>query len=102
MGNSSNSAANNRVGPVLRAGDLADAAIQALEEDNPEREFEVEDKVAYLRVQTEQECRINRQTMEEILGRPFRMQELETVLGSFSGQIEATEDFIRFYFVTTD
>lgn len=92
---------HNRVGPIFRAGELAGAAIEALEEDNPDREFTVDDRVAYVRVETESECIIRRETMESILGRPFEMQELETVLGSFSGQIESTQDFIRFYFTKT-
>lgn len=89
---------HNRVGPIFRAGELASAAITALEEDNPDRTFNVDDRVAYIRVETDNECIIRRQTMEEILGRSFDMQELETVLGSFSGQIEASDEYIRFYF----
>lgn len=89
---------DNRVGPVLRPGELADAAIDALEEDNPECEFHIEDRVGYIRIETDNECVIRRETMEAILGRPFEMQELETILGSFSGRIQAEEDFMRFYF----
>lgn len=89
---------NNRVGPIFRTGELAAAAIDALEEDNPDKEFNIEDRVAYVRVETDHECVIRRSTMERMLGRPFEMQELETVLGSFSGQIEAEQEFIRFYF----
>ena len=87
-----------RVGPVFRPGELADAAIEALEEDNPDKTFEVNDRVGYVRVETDDECVIRRETMETILGRPFQMQELETILGSFSGRIEADEAFMRFYF----
>ena len=92
---------HNRVGPIFRAGELASAAIEALEEDNPDKEFFIEDRTAYVRVVTDSECVIRRGTMEDILGRPFEMQELETVLGSFSGQIEAEEEFMRFYFTKT-
>ena len=49
-------------------------------------------------METDEECVIRRETMETILGRPFKMQELETILGSFSGRIEANETFMRFYF----
>lgn len=89
---------NNMVGPVLRAGELADAAVEALEIDNPDQKFLIEDKIAYVRCATEGECIITRKTMEDILARPFTMQELETVLGSFAGQIEATQDQMRFYY----
>ena len=88
---------SRRVGPAFRPGELATAAIEALEEDNPAREFSVDDRVGYVRVETDEECIIRRETMEEILGRPFRMQELETILGSFSGRIEADEAYMRFY-----
>lgn len=89
---------HNRVGPIFRTGELADAAIEALEEDNPGKEFEVSDHTAYIRVETDDECIIKRETMEEILGRSFDMQELETVLSSFSGQIDADQNYVRFYF----
>lgn len=92
---------HNRVGPIFRSGELASAAIEALEEDNPGKEFTVEDRTAYVRVVTDNECVIRRATMEDILGRPFEMQELEVVLGSFSGQIQAEEEFMRFYFTKT-
>ncbi|MFC7049975.1 MmoB/DmpM family protein [Emcibacter nanhaiensis] len=91
---------HNRVGPIFRAGELASAAVDALEEDNPDKKFNVEDRSAYVRVETDHECVIRRKTMEEILGRPFDMQELEVVLASFSGQIEAEQEYIRFYFAT--
>lgn len=89
---------HNRVGPIFCSGELASAAIEALEEDNPDKEFIIEDRTAYIRVVTDHECVINRKTMQEILGRPFEMQELEVILGSFSGQIQVEEEFMRFYF----
>jgi len=91
---------DNRVGPVFRPGELADAAIEALEADNPDRKFHIEDRVGYIRIETDNECLIRRETMEEVLGRPFEMQELETILGSFAGRIQAEQDFMRFYFAT--
>lgn len=89
---------HNRVGPIFRTGELASVAIDALEQDNPGRTFRIDERAAYVRVETDNECVLRRSTMEELLGRPFLMQELETVLGSFSGQIEMTQDQVRFYF----
>jgi toluene monooxygenase system protein D len=89
---------NNRVGPIFRTGELASAAIDALEQDNPGRQFRIDDRAAYIRVETDSECVIRKSTMEALLGRSFVMQELETVLGSFSGQIEMTQEYVRFYF----
>jgi toluene monooxygenase system protein D len=88
---------NNAVGPVLRAGDVCDAVIQALEEDNPGKDFIIQDRVAYVRVETEGECVVRRETIERALGRPFTMPELEVNLTSFSGRIETTDHTMRFY-----
>ncbi len=91
-------ASKNIVGPILRAGEVADAAVEAVYEDNPDREINIQDNTAYLRVELEGECIIRRETMERCIGRPFQMSELETVLGSFAGRIETTPEFVRFYF----
>jgi len=88
---------NNWVGPVVRAGDVARAVAEAAEEDNPGKEIKVEDRIAYLRIQTDNEMILRRETIEEMLGRPFRMNELEINLSSFAGQIEVADDQVRFY-----
>ena len=41
---------------------------------------------------------LRKKTMEEVLGRPFVMAELEINLSGFSGQIETHEDYMRWYF----
>ena len=89
---------SNKVGPVLRAGEIADAALEAVYEDNPDKDIGIEDHHAYIRVELDVECVIRRKTMERLMGRPFRMQELESVLGSFAGQIETSAEHMRFYF----
>ncbi len=89
---------HNRAGPILRAGEVAQAAIEAVEQDNPGKEVHVEDRVAYVRIEVDGECLLTRKSMEEALGRPFEMRELEINLSSFSGQIEITPDHARFYF----
>ena len=91
-------ARKNAVGPVLRAGEVADAVVEALQEDNPGKEFTVEDRVAYVRAETEGECVVRAETVAEVLGRPFKIAELEVNLTSFSGRIETTDDTMRFYF----
>ncbi|RJF88850.1 monooxygenase [Oleomonas cavernae] len=88
---------NNRVGPILRAGEVAQAAIQAVEDDNPGKEIHVEDRTAYIRIECDNECILTRASMENALGRPFQMRELEINLGSFSGQIDTSPERIRFY-----
>ena len=44
---------------------------------------------------------LRRATLEETLGRPFKMSELEVNLGSFAGRIETTADYVRFYYDKT-
>lgn len=90
----------NWVGPIFRPGELADAAIEAIRDDNPDKQVFVDDKGGYIRVSVDGECILRRQTVAEHLGRPCRMQEVETVLGSFAGQIETTENYMRFYLTT--
>lgn len=89
---------NNNVGPIMRAGDIAQAVIDAAEIDNPDKNIKVEDKKAYLRIYTENELVLYKETLEQELGRPFNMNELEINLASFAGRIELTSDKARFYF----
>ena len=89
---------NNLVGPVMRAGDLAMAVIEAAKLDNPGKQIVVDDKRAYIRIHTEHEMVLYRETIEEELGRPFKMNDLEVDLSSFAGQIESGDNSIRFYF----
>ncbi len=90
---------NNLVGPVMRAGDLAMAVIEAAKIDNPGKEVFIDDKRAYIRIHTEHEMVLHRETIEEELGRPFKMNDLEVDLSSFAGQIESGDNSIRFYFM---
>ena len=92
---------NNNVGPIIRAGDLVDPVIDTARIDNPGKEIRIDDKNAYIRIEADDELILTRETLEEQLGRPFNMQELEINLASFAGQIQADEDRIRFYFEKT-
>lgn len=92
-------ASNNMVGPIMRQGALAQAVLEAAEIDNPEKEISMEDKVAYVRVQTENEMILRQETIEEMLGKPFRLNQLEVDMASFAGRIEFKADYVRFYFV---
>jgi len=98
MSNTSDGFKNNRVGPVIRAGDIAQAAIDAAEIDNEGKEVFVQDRHAYIRLETDHEFVLKRETMEEMLGRPFETKEIEINLGSFAGKIDINPDQIRFYF----
>ncbi len=89
---------NNRVGPVMRAGEIAEAVKEAVVLDNPGKPITIEDMNAYVRISADNELIITRSTMEECLGRGFRMQELEINLSSFAGRIETGTQQFRFYF----
>jgi toluene monooxygenase system protein D len=92
---------NNRVGPVLRTSDITEGVIEAAHEDNPGKDIHVDDKIAYVRIDTDGELILRRETLERTLGRPFRMAELEVNLGSFAGRIETSNDHVRFYYEKT-
>lgn len=92
---------NNRVGPVLRASNMTAAVIEAAQEDNPGKEIRVDDKGAYVRIDTEGELILRRASLEAALGRPFKMSELEVNLGSFAGRIQTGDDYVRFYYEKT-
>ena len=94
----SNSVSKNLVGPVIQAGEIADAVVSAVREDNPGKEVQVSDRGSYMRIEVDSECVIRRETLERELGRPFRMAELEVNMPAFAGQIETASDHIRFYF----
>jgi toluene monooxygenase system protein D len=88
----------NLVGPVIQAGEIADAVVAAAREDNAGKEVTVVDRGAYVRIEVDRECILRRETLEAELGRPFRMSELEVNMPAFVGQIETASDHIRFYF----
>lgn len=92
---------NNRVGPVLRASAITAGVIEAAELDNPGKDIRVDDRLAYVRIDTDGELILRRSTLEETLGRPFSMSELEINLSSFAGRIQTDAEFVRFYFEKT-
>ena len=74
---------------------------QLCREKGIDKEILIEDHRTYLRVEAEGGLIIPRETMEEILGRPFNMQELEVNLSGFAGQIATDEHFMRWYLQQT-
>lgn len=91
----------NLVGPCVRCGEIADAVVEAAREDNPDREVIVENHSAYVRLKVEQELVLRRETIEDYLGRPFQMWELQPELAAIAGLVEVADDQIRFYYNQT-
>lgn len=85
-------------GPLLRSGEVADALIDALREDNADKELKIADHGGYIRVEGPGGLVLNRSTAEQMLGRSFSMQELEIYMTGFSGKIYTTTESVRWFF----
>lgn len=83
--------ARDRVGPVLQAGTVADAIIEAIKDLN--EDVQILDRGAYLRVLVPRRCVVTGAAIEKHLGRPFRHPgELEVIMSSFKGTMHMTQD----------
>lgn len=91
---------NNSVGPIMRAGEVADAVVEAAVIDNPDKNIVVDDKIAYKRISADGELKLYRKTIETELGRPFLMSEMEIDLASFAGRIKMTSEEVTFFYAT--
>jgi toluene monooxygenase system protein D len=79
------------VGPVLLAGRVADAVVEALRARNAGAR--VSPRGSYVRVSVPGRCLLDRAAVERALGEPFRLpQDLERVMPSFRGRLVMTED----------
>lgn len=88
----------NSVGPVVRAGELADAVIEAIWDDNPEKEVSVVDRGDYVRISTEGMCRLTKGSLEKHLGRGFDLSHLEIEMPSFMGRMKTVGDEYLWYY----
>ena len=50
------SPSKNLVGPVIQAGEIADAVVAAVQEDNAGKEVPVADRGSYVRIEVDTEC----------------------------------------------
>jgi len=81
-------------GPVLVAGEVADAIVAAIREEN--RGAAVVDVGSYLRVSVPGACRVSRAAIERALGRPFHLPgDLERAMASFQGSIAIGDDEVE-------
>ncbi len=92
------SAGQNLVGPVIRAGSLAEAIIDAIADDNPGRDVVVVDRDDYVRIHTVRTCRLTRASLERHLGQPVQLAALEIDMPSFKGRLRTrTDEYVWFY-----
>ena len=79
------------VGPVLEAGEVANAIVAAIRESNSD--VEVQNRGSYLRVTVSERCVLPVRVVERILGREFRVpSDLELLMPAFSGKISFSAD----------
>lgn len=92
------------VGPVVRGLDanLAEAVIDAIEVDNPDVDVLVDDQGGYIRIGTPHTCRLTRSSLEDALGRTFRLHELEPQLAGFAGRMKLTDDEVVWFLERQD
>jgi toluene monooxygenase system protein D len=80
------------VGPVVRTGLLAEAIIDAVADDNPDRDVLVVDRGDYVRIHTARTCRLTRASLQHHLGTPFELAALEIEMPSFKGRLRTRVD----------
>jgi len=86
------------VGPIIRSGELADAIIDAVAEDNPDSDVLVLDQDSYVRIHTVGRCRLTAVSLEKCLGRPFPLTDLEIDMPSWKGQVKTHSDEYVWYY----
>ena len=80
-----------QVGPVLQGGAAAQAVVAAIRTLN--RQVEVLDRGAYLRVLVPGRCLVTRAAIEAELRAPFRLPgDLERVMPSFKGRLSLSDE----------
>ncbi len=78
------------VGPIMQVGEMADLVADAIRIDNPGAEVHVRDHGSYVRIHTAGHCRLTRQTLSELAGRPLRIGDVEPHMAFFAGHINTT------------
>jgi MmoB/DmpM family len=91
---------HDAVGPTMRAGDIADAVIDAIEQDNPGQDVLVTDRGDHIHVHVLKDCRLTRASLEQHLGRNYELPMLEIEMASFAGRMQTSDAEYRWYFKT--
>ena len=91
-----NSQANRQVGPVITRGEIGEAVLDAIYEDNEGRNIEVEEHASYVRIKVDKECVIRFDTVSYMLGRDVKRSDIESNLPSFEGFIRVDSEKMVF------
>ena len=75
---------------ALQMNDETRSIIEAIARDNPEAS--VNEQPAMVRIDAPGRMTIRRATVEEVMGRPFDLQELHVNLITLGGHIDQTDD----------
>jgi len=86
------------VGPIMRSGEIAEAVIDAVADDNPNCDVYVTDRGDYLHIHTLHDCRLTKASMERNLGRIYDLAMLEIEMSSFAGRMQTSDREYRWYF----
>jgi len=92
----SNSQENRYVGPVIKNGEVGEAVVEAVYEDNEGRKIEIEEHASYFRIKVEKECVIHFETVSDMLGRDVSRADIEANMPSMEGFIRVEANQIRF------
>lgn len=85
------------VGPVMQKGEMGEAVIAAIEEDNSNRKIVIEEHASYYRIKVEEECLLLVATVSEMFGSEVTYSDIERSMPSFEGFIRVETDQIRFF-----
>ena len=91
-----NSQLGRQVGPVIKNGEVGDAVLEAIYEDNPGRKIEVEEHASYIRIKVEKECILRFDTVADMLGREVTRSDIESNMPSLEGFIRVDSEKMRF------
>lgn len=96
--------ARKLVGPLIRGmnGEIADAVLIAMENDNPDIDLVYSDEVGYIRINAYDRCRLTQESFQEAMGRPISLAELEPALSGFAGRMNVTETEIVWFLERQD
>ncbi len=91
-----NPQSNRQVGPVVNNGEIGDAVLEAIYEDNQGRKIEVEEHASYIRIKVEKECVLRFDTVSDMLGRDVTRSDIESNMPSLEGFIRVDSEKMRF------